>query len=315
LETGKLGKLKGESEMFLTKKILLICNIVLISVIHAGDVIKPYILLGESGKSISTTKSEIVKKLFMSDIEILGKYSPADDPDKYVIIITHPELLKAVKKGEPSAGFLAGIRIAITKKGEMTYISCQNPKYWANAYFQEDYPEVSAHIENVTNVLLKTIPRFRLMTTFEYGSENGLSEDELRKYRYMFGMPYLKDYILMGSFDTYEAAVHTIEKNFKYSTSCRKIFEKVIIGQKLKLYGIGFLSETGEDQFLPMIDIGERKHTASMPYEILVVDNEVRMLHGRYRLALSFPDLSMKTFTKIMSISGDIEKMAKTLMK
>jgi len=45
---------------------------------------------------------------------------------------------------------------------------------------------------------------------------------------------------------------------------------------------------------------------------MLVDDNKVYMLHGRFRIALSFPDLSMGTFMKIMSTPGDIEKMLKS---
>jgi hypothetical protein len=37
--------------------------------------------------------------------------------------------------------------------------------------------------------------------------------------------------------------------------------------------------------------------------------NEVHMLHGRYRIALSFPDLTMGTFGKIMSTPGNIEEL------
>jgi len=58
---------------------------------------------------------------------------------------------------------------------------------------------------------------------------------------------------------------------------------------------------------MPIIDIDNPKHTAFLPYEILVMNGEVHMLHGRYRIALSFPDLTMGTFTKIMSTPGDIE--------
>jgi hypothetical protein len=39
------------------------------------------------------------------------------------------------------------------------------------------------------------------------------------------------------------------------------------------------------------------------------------MLHGRYRIALSFPDLKMGTFTKIRSIPGDIEDLLKTIVE
>jgi hypothetical protein len=38
------------------------------------------------------------------------------------------------------------------------------------------------------------------------------------------------------------------------------------------------------------------------------------MLHGRFRIALSFPDLTMGTFSKIMSTPGDIEEAMRQIL-
>ena len=43
---------------------------------------------------------------------------------------------------------------------------------------------------------------------------------------------------------------------------------------------------------MPIIDIAQQKHVTFLPYELLVVGKEVRMLHGRSRIALSLPDLT-----------------------
>ena len=64
--------------------------------------------------------------------------------------------------------------------------------------------------------------------------------------------------------------------------------------------------------FLPII--GET-HVAAMPYEIILLYKRVTMLHGRYRFALLWPGLTMKSFTKIMSSSGDAEDAMKELVK
>ncbi|MEZ4908258.1 MAG: hypothetical protein R2771_11610 [Saprospiraceae bacterium] len=55
------------------------------------------------------------------------------------------------------------------------------------------------------------------------------------------------------------------------------------------------------------IDITSPKHTA-LPYELLILDNKVYMLHGRFRIALAFPDLSIDQFMKIVSLQ-DILKI------
>ncbi len=83
--------------------------------------------------------------------------------------------------------------------------------------------------------------------------------------------------------------------------------------QQTVLYGIGLKGATGEGHFLPIIDIAEHKHTAFLPHELLGNGKKVYMLHGRFRIAVSFPDLTMMIFGKIMSTPGDIEALMATL--
>ena len=76
---------------------------------------------------------------------------------------------------------------------------------------------------------------------------------------------------------------------------------------------VGLLDrEEGESHFLPIIGEG---HVAAMPYEIILVNKKATMLHGRYRFALHWPELTMKTFTKIMSSPGDVEDAMEALTK
>ena len=60
--------------------------------------------------------------------------------------------------------------------------------------------------------------------------------------------------------------------------------------------------------------IGE-DHLAALPYEIILSDNKATMLHGRFRIALHWPSLTMGTFTKIIGTPGDIETTMKSLTK
>ena len=107
-----------------------------------------------------------------------------------------------------------------------------------------------------------------------------------------------------------------IEKNLQSSDTCSKLFDRDLPGKEVKLYGIALKGETGEGQFVQIIDIAQQKHVTFLPYEFLVVvGKEVRMLHGRFRIALSFPELTMGTFTKIMSTPGEIEDLLSSLTK
>ncbi len=53
---------------------------------------------------------------------------------------------------------------------------------------------------------------------------------------------------------------------------------------------------------------------AAMPYEVILENNKAFMLHGRYRFALHWPELTMGTFTKIMSSPGAVEDAMELLM-
>jgi hypothetical protein len=82
---------------------------------------------------------------------------------------------------------------------------------------------------------------------------------------------------------------------------------------KVAVFGIGLENpETGEGHFLPII--GE-DNIAAMPYEIILQDKEATMLAGRYRFAVHWPELTMKTFTKIMSSPGDVNETLELLVK
>ena len=83
------------------------------------------------------------------------------------------------------------------------------------------------------------------------------------------------------------------------------MYQLVYPDRKIAVFGVGLMDkEDGEAHFLPII--GE-EHVAAMPYEIILQNNTATMLHGKYRIALHWPDLTMGTFMKIMSTPGDIE--------
>ena len=128
-------------------------------------------------------------------------------------------------------------------------------------------------------------------------------------------MPYFEDIVELAKFSSYDAAINKIEANLKSNSNTQKVYRIDYPGKNLTLYGVGLSGKKGEEHFMPIIDIDKQKHTAFLPYELLVNDKEVVMLHGRFRIAVSFPDLGMVTFTKIMSTPGDIEDLMKSLTK
>jgi hypothetical protein len=261
---------------------------------------------------LEATKVLVKTNLQSSGLEVIGEYMPAKDSKRWIIAVTSSDLAAAVKKEGGLRGFAAVLRVAITKEGSNVNITYTNPVYWGNAYFQDDFSKVAANYKSFSNKMIAAMKKSGTYKGTYFGSEEGVELDDVRDYQYMFGMPEFDDVVTLGEFNSFEAAKNKIDANIKAGISGLKlVYAYEIPGTKLKLYGFAINGANGESSFLPTIDLGSPKHTAFLPYEVLVNDDEVVMLHGRYRIALAFPDLTMGTFSKIMSTPGDIEDALK----
>jgi len=275
-----------------------------------AQTLKPYILGATSNGTIEEVRSNLKVSLEKEGINILGEYQPANDETRWVIVFNSDDLSQAVNKIKGQTGFALTLRIGLTKEGEQILISYTNPAYWGTAYFRDDYPAVEQHYTALTGKLDKAMRASGQYNGKDFGSEDGIEVDDLIKYRYMMGMPRFDDPVELRQFSSFSEAIDKIESNLKKSVeNVSLVYSIEIPGEDLKLYGFALSGEDGESEFLPKIDISEPKHTAFLPYEMLVMGGQVIMLHGRYRIALSFPDLKMGTFTKIMSTPGNIRDM------
>lgn len=282
----------------------------------ASQTLKPYILGATSNGSIDDAKALTKTGLENAGFTVVGEYMPVEDASRWVIIVSHPALDNAVKTIGGLTGFASTLRAGLTLEGSTINISYTNPPYWGNAYFRDDFDKVAGDYTKVEAAFKQAVDKVGEAKGTPFGSEEGEEVEDLRKYHYMFGMPYFDETKDFGDFDTYEAAITKIEYSLKWGKpGVAMVYRHDVPGTKLTLYGFALSGETGEGKFMPKIDITEPKHTAFLPYELLVKDNEVHMLHGRFRIALSFPDLTMGTFTKIMSTPGDIQDLLKQLVE
>ncbi len=81
-----------------------------------------------------------------------------------------------------------------------------------------------------------------------------------------------------------------------------------IPGKQESVFGVAIEDPEGGDKVvMETCDIEEFKHTPHLPYELLVSGNRVYALHGKFRIAQSFPDLTMGTFMKISDAPDAIE--------
>ena len=292
---------------------LILISILSVTQLYA-QTLKPYILGVASEEPMDEVKSKLKTNLELEKLDVIGEYAPANDKNRWVMVINSEDLSSAVQSVKGLAGFAATLRVAITKEEDKVLVSYTNPAYWGNAYFRSDFPKVEQHYKNITTALENAMKKTGEFQGNEFGSEKGVDLDDLRKYRYMFGMPRFDDVVELNKFSSYSEAVSKIEANIQNGKeNVRLVYSIEIPYDKLKLYGFALEGEDGESSFLPKIDILNPKHTAFLPYEMLVVDGKVFMLHGRFRIALSFPDLTMGTFTKIMSTPGNISDLLKTV--
>ena len=278
---------------------------------HAAEGLQPYLLLDETQGNSRVNLTELKEGLEEEGFVVLGSYEPAEDSRRKVLSFTHPKLLKIVSGLRETAGYFSVWRMALTEAETGTEISLQNPEYWGNAYLQDEYPVAESTVKELISRILVAFGSGSSNKAF--GSYQEFSAEDLREYHYMFSMPYFEDQVELGKFESHTQALETIETNLRNSENCIKVFRQTVKSQQTVLYGIGLKGSTGEGHFLPIIDIAEHKHTAFLPYELLVNGKKVYMLHGRFRIAVSFPDLTMMTFGKIMSTPGDIEALMATL--
>ena len=75
------------------------------------------------------------------------------------------------------------------------------------------------------------------------------------------------------------------------------------------------LSAGADTTVMRITDTAVRRHTAHLPYEVLVSGGRVTMLHGKFRIAQSYPDLTMGTFMKISGAPDGIAKVLGGLLK
>jgi len=93
---------------------------------------------------------------------------------------------------------------------------------------------------------------------------------------------------------------------------CSKVYRVDLPDKKETVFGIAITEGEGADKtIMPIIDISEPKHTAHLPYEMVVSNGKAYMPHGKFRIALDFPDLTMGTFMKISGAPSAIEEKLK----
>ncbi len=291
------------------KKITLILSLFLAS--YSLQAISPYYLVADVSGELKTVEASVISALEAEGFDIIGKYSPSNNGDQRVIVYTSTDLQQLCGKVDDRGMMASALKVAIWNKDGKVRVTMLNPEYLFYVYLRDEMDNTSLNkglmkINAKASAALKTIGT----TMKPFGGD--LEIKELKKYKYMMGMPKFNAPVELREFDSFQQGLNTIQMNLlRKIGSTVKVFEIIDEENETALIGIGLMDkDKGEAHFLPII--GE-KHIAAMPYEIMLQGNTATILHGRFRFASHWPELTMGTFTKIMSSPGAVEDFMKAL--
>jgi len=277
--------------------------------IFADEELPPYYLVGQIDGTIDEAVVDIKSALESKNFSIVGEYNPAGNPDLYVIAYTRDDLQRTTLKVKDRGALARVLKIGLVKKEGKINVSMLNPMYLFYAYLMD---EADTHL-NKLEIVSNDVKSAMKQVGPDYTGFGGNEEiKDLKDYHYMMMMPYFNDPVELNEFESFEQGISTIRKNLEAKKgNTLKVYEVIYESEKIAVFGIGLLDpEEGEAHFLPII--GE-DNIAAMPYEIIIQGNDATMLHGKYRFAIHWPELSMKQFMKISSTPGDIEDLMEGL--
>lgn len=291
------------------------------------ELLKPFVLASKGPGNIAAKVEAAKSALSANGFTLVGTYSPY--PAATILIVTNDELKKNAAESE-FGGYGAIQRVAVTKVKNEIQVSYTNPVFMANVYrMKGDLQDVAAKLEKA------------LGKVEEYGAK-GMTAKKARKYHYMFGMEYFDEPSELATYSSYEEAIAGVEAGLAAnSEGVSKVFRVDIPGKKEAVFGVAMAGKPGankvtkesvpgkEDQaetlmtgapetdqyIMSVIDFGELKSTAHLPYEILISDKKVYALYARFRIAINFPNLKMMGSNSFMNIMEAPEAIRNVLQR
>ena len=263
----------------------------------AKEKYKPFVLASQGPGDMDTTVSDVSAKLQAAGLEIVGSHSPY--PGTTIIVVTNDAMKELAAKSE-HGGFGAAQRISITDHKGDIQVAYTNPKYMAGAY------RMKGDLGFAASTLEGALGKIK-----EYGMKNGMSDSDLRDYHYMFGMEYFNEPTRLSRFKSHAEAVASVEKGLAAGImGITKVYRIDVPGKEEVVFGVAMDGSKGagdqqDDKFLMSeIDFKDIRSSAHLPYEMMVTGNRVHALSARFRIAISFPDLSMMGDNSFMNIQA-----------
>ncbi|HEY5602911.1 MAG TPA: hypothetical protein VIM41_07385 [Gammaproteobacteria bacterium] len=269
----------------------------------AETLLKTFILAKTASGDVASTVSETREKLSSAGFEIVGEYTPYSDAT--IIIVTN-DTLKQNAAASDFGAFGAAQRVAVTKVKDQVQVAFTNPVYMAHAYrMKSDLSDVAGQLKQA------------LGDQGEYGPDKGVDAGKLRKYHYKWLMPYFDDRLQLTDYKSHEEALEKVESALQSDnkSGVKKIYRIDIPGKQETVIGVSLAGAknvecSGDKYIMDRIDFKDVRSTGHLPYEIVIAGNKVYALPAEFRIAISFPDLSMigsNSFASIMCAPDAIQ--------
>ena len=273
--------------------------------------IPAYVKVGSNSKSMSELTTLIKDALVAKGFSYKGSFNPESKSKFKVLAFTRRDLYLTCLKAKDRGTLAAILKVSLIQKGDKVEVSYLNPDYIFPAYLKGIASSNKIALDKIVSDFKEGLK----VAGNEFTGFGGTkTASKLEKYHYMLGMPYFTDPVELKTFTSFEEGKRIIEGNLKNKKGdTRKIYSLLLNKSEIAIYGVALTNkEKGEASFLPII--GE-DHIAAMPYEIILQGNKATILHGKYRLALHWPKLTMGEFMKIMNTPGYIEDVFKGLVE
>ena len=268
----------------------------------AAERLKPYVLAEQAPGDLGAKVGAVRQALQGAGFAIAGEVDPYDGA--HVFVVTSDALLKAAAVS-PTRGFGAAQRVAVTKVGDQLQVSFTNPAWMAGVY------DMGSDLADVAAAL-----RGALGSKEDFGSKEGLTLKQLRSYHYMAFMPYFADQVTLAEYASHEEALAKVAAGLAAAKGVKQVARIDVPGAEETLFCVAIAAGDGADAtVMKTTDTGALRHTAHLPYELLVSGKKAIMLHGKFRIAQSFPDLTMGTFMRISGAPAGIEKALREAVK
>jgi uncharacterized protein (DUF302 family) len=186
----------------------------------------PFILAANGPGQVAQVADQVKKKLTDGGFQVVGAYSPY--PAVTVIAVTS-DALKTAAAQTPFGAYGAIQRVSLTQAKDRVQTAYTNPRYMAAAYrMKGDLGQVAAEMAKV------------LGAGTEFGAEKeAMTDSELRKYHYMFGMEYFDDPQELARYPSYAEAVAAVEKGLAAGVSgVTKVYRVDVPGKEETVFGV-----------------------------------------------------------------------------